>query len=66
MRLRTEENWDADILPTATLDGSRFEFVIKSKRPFLYFKPVIARGGSTVWAQGSNYLALSKAIHLCF
>ncbi len=61
MRLRTEEDWDTDILPIATNGGSRFEFEIQSARPYLYFKPLMVLGGSTRWSKGENYLALADA-----
>ena len=54
LRLRTEEDWDTDILPIATAGGSHFEFEIESDRPFLYVKPVIALGGQTVWCKGTK------------
>jgi predicted alpha/beta superfamily hydrolase len=61
MRIRCAEDWDKDVLPVAVTGGTRFEFEIESKHPFLYFKPVVAGNGDTVWSKGTNYLALAEA-----
>jgi predicted alpha/beta superfamily hydrolase len=60
--LRTENDWDADVEPTAeAADGTGCDFALELEdaRPYLYFKPVLRQGDEVVWSQGENYLALA-------
>jgi predicted alpha/beta superfamily hydrolase len=61
--LRTELDWDKDVLPTAvSRDGTTSTFALEAKRPFLYFKPCLrAKDGSVRWAVGANMLVLMTA-----
>ena len=56
--LRADSDWDADIT-AVTVDGHRFEFVVATEKPFLYFKPVIHDGNQMLWSQGDDYLAIA-------
>src|ERR1700751_1238343 len=61
--LRTENDWDADVEPTAeAADGTGCDFALELEhaRPYLYFKPVLRQGDDVVWSQGENYLALAN------
>ncbi len=63
IRLRTEHDWDLDLLPTASnASRTRFEFAVELAltRPYLYFKPVLLRDGTLHWARGENYLAFAN------
>ena len=44
MVLRTEADWDHDLEPEVSTDGTMFEFTVASERPFLYFKPCVIDG----------------------
>jgi predicted alpha/beta superfamily hydrolase len=60
LALRTEADWDLDVEAAATGDGgTRRDFEVELTAPFLYFKPVLRRGGEVVWSRGENYLALA-------
>src|SRR5258708_2386266 len=60
LALRTEADWDLDVEAAATGDGgTRRDFELELTAPFLYFKPVLRRGGEVVWSRGENYLALA-------
>jgi hypothetical protein len=40
--LRTERDWNRDVKPIAISDdGNTFRFQLRSKQPFLYFKPCL-------------------------
>src|ERR1700747_2907323 len=54
--LRTEENWDVDVLPVSTND-SVWEFSIPTTRAFFYFKPLLVSDAGVQWSRGENYLA---------
>lgn len=60
--LHTEPSWTTR-LPAVrqSADGSCFEFELPSDRPYRYFKPVLTRGGETLWSVGENYLAYASA-----
>ncbi|HVT61496.1 MAG TPA: alpha/beta hydrolase-fold protein [Thermoanaerobaculia bacterium] len=61
LALRTEGDWDADVEPAAVAaDGTRFDFELDLVAPFLYFKPVLRRGGEVVWSRGENLLAFAS------
>lgn len=57
--LRTDADWDADVLPAAVEDGTHFMFEITSDRPFVYFKPGLRRGNEFIWAVGANNLLIT-------
>jgi enterochelin esterase-like enzyme len=63
MALRTELDWNEDVLPVAVSDdGETSTFRLEARKPFLYFKPVLlADDGSFRWCVGSNLLALMTA-----
>ncbi len=57
--LRTELDWGRDIHPTkVSADKTISTFEVKANHPFLYFKPVLCRGGEQFWAKGDNQLLL--------
>ena len=58
--LRTEQNWDVDLAPTA-VNGCVTEFAIETVRPFFYFKPVIVGNGTIQWSRGENFLAVATS-----
>jgi predicted alpha/beta superfamily hydrolase len=60
LALRTDRDWDLDLEPEAVdAGGTRFDFALDLAAPFLYFKPVLRRGGEVVWSRGENCLALA-------
>lgn len=62
LTIRTDIDWDKDLEPRqVSAGGDRFDFLVRSKRPFVYFKPVL-RTSETRWAKGSNYLALAGGV----
>ena len=58
MLLRTDSDWELDVRPHS-IEGHRYEFLLKTEKPFLYFKPLIRRGDEVTWAQGENLLAIN-------
>ena len=58
--LRTEHDWDMNLEPIRS-DECGAEFLVRTKRPFFYFKPVLARNGETHWSRGENYLAIATS-----
>jgi predicted alpha/beta superfamily hydrolase len=60
MVLRTEENWDEDVLPTS-VNGCVSEFLIETTKPFFYFKPVLQHDGQAQWSRGENFLAIATS-----
>jgi predicted alpha/beta superfamily hydrolase len=60
MVLRTEEDWDADVLSNS-VNGCVSEFQIETTRPFFYFKPVLRRDEETRWSRGENFLAIATS-----
>jgi predicted alpha/beta superfamily hydrolase len=58
--LRTELDWDRDLEPASvTDDGATSTFALKTRRPFLYFKPCLRTvEGGTRWAVGPDMLVL--------
>jgi len=57
--VRTDQDWDADLAPTAADGAGRFEFEWRSARPFSYYKAVIIGDGADRWAIGANSLAIA-------
>jgi predicted alpha/beta superfamily hydrolase len=55
--LRTDADWDRDILPT-TVDDGYSTFEITSDTAFVYFKPCLRREADFNWSVGANYLLL--------
>jgi predicted alpha/beta superfamily hydrolase len=59
MVLRTELDWDHDLIPDAvTEDGTTSTFVLEARKPFLYFKACLRTPDGVRWAVGPNSLAL--------
>ena len=60
MVLRTELDWDRDILPT-TIDrvGLFAEFDFETTKPFVYLKPCLRRSSELLWASGPNGLVVA-------
>jgi predicted alpha/beta superfamily hydrolase len=59
LTVRTEQDWDRDIEPTAVSDdGHTWTFTLRADQPFLYFKPCLVREGATHWSIGPNNLLL--------
>lgn len=57
--LRTELDWDLDILPTSVSeDGTTWTFSIETEAHFLYFKPCLKVKGKMHWSVGPNKLLL--------
>jgi predicted alpha/beta superfamily hydrolase len=57
--LRTEQDWDRDVEPVAVSDDRTvWTFALEADQPFLYFKPVLVRGGERRWSVGANKLLL--------
>ena len=68
--LRTDADWDRDVLPAMVSDGySTFE--ITSDKAFVYFKPCLRREADFKWSVGANYLLLldtdvEQSLYPCF
>src|SRR5437762_3682610 len=58
--LRTDENWNADV-EAVSRNGYTTEFQVETERPYFYFKPVLRRGGTTMWSRGENCLAIATS-----
>src|SRR5262245_35558262 len=59
LTLRTEQDWDKSIEPTAVSeDGNTWTFKVRADQPFLYFKPCLERDGVSHWSIGPNHLLL--------
>lgn len=63
MVLRTDTDWDRDVLPVDVLDpgtpghlGDRVVFDLPVSRPFQAVKPCIRDGESVIWCKGSDYV----------
>lgn len=59
--LRTEADWDRDVVATAVTTPTHFTFHITSKKPFVYFKVGWRRGADFFWSVGANYLSIMDA-----
>ncbi len=60
MVLRTELDWDKNVLPIAIDAKGRFaEFSLETTRPFLYLKPCRRTSSGLRWATGANALVLA-------
>ncbi len=58
--LRTELDWDKDILPVAADPNGLFaEFEVETTRPFFYVKPCLKTAAGLVWAVGANLLIVA-------
>lgn len=58
--LRTDLDWDKDILPAAIdREGLSAEFIFETTRPFVYLKPCLRRPSGMVWATGPNGLIVA-------
>ncbi len=62
MVLRTEQDWEKDILPVSiSKDGNTSTFELKADQPFIYFKPcLIGNDGAFHWSPGANKLLLME------
>ena len=58
MVLRTDADWNRNVEPEATENGTVFRFTLASQRPFVYFKPCIIDGDHVHWSPGMNSLAV--------
>jgi predicted alpha/beta superfamily hydrolase len=73
--LRTEHDWDTNIeatgravvgiddpdRSTGSRTGCGWEFLIKTDRPYFYFKPVLLRKDGAQWSRGENFLAVATS-----
>ena len=60
MVLRTNLDWDKDILPSAIdRDHSFAEFDFETTQPFVYLKPCLRRPSGLLWATGPNGLVVA-------
>ncbi len=61
IRLRTEDDWDADVSPAApvAVGADVARFVVRLDRPFLSFKPILLAPGGPFWAEGDNSFVVS-------
>jgi len=60
MMLRTDLDWDKDILPTAIDREALFaEFEFETTQPFVYLKPCLRRSSALLWATGPNSLIVA-------
>lgn len=55
MVLRTEQDWDHDLLPV-TVDGDTTRFQVSIPGKTLALKPCIRDGGALHWSQGPDYV----------
>ena len=59
LTIPTDIDWEEDVEPRrVSAARDRFDFLVRSERPFVYFKPVL-RESEMRWAKGSNYLAVA-------
>jgi len=58
--LRTNMDWDKDILPNS-IDRARLfvEFGFETRQPFVYLKPCLRTASGLVWSKGPNGLVVS-------
>jgi enterochelin esterase-like enzyme len=58
--LRTDMDWDKDVLPT-TIDSkeSFAEFKLETTHPFFYLKPCLKTASGLLWATGANRLVVA-------
>ena len=57
--LRTEQDWEGDILPVAVSDDGQIStFQLQADQPFLYYKPCLIQQGRRHWSVGANKLLL--------
>lgn len=57
--LRIDRFWDTNVEANAvSADGSRYEFLISSNKPYHYFKPCVVDDNGLHWSQGANYLTV--------
>src|SRR6266498_3211251 len=60
--LRTEQDWEKDVeARSVTQEGCVAEFLIETKRPYFYFKPILLRNETAQWSRGENFLAVATA-----
>ncbi|HVO64642.1 MAG TPA: alpha/beta hydrolase-fold protein [Terriglobales bacterium] len=60
MVLRTDLDWDKDVLPcTIDRDASFAEFEVELAHPFLYLKPCLRNSSGVRWAVGPNRLVVA-------
>jgi predicted alpha/beta superfamily hydrolase len=60
MVLRTDMDWDKDIVPTAIDRSGPFaEFEFETTQPFVYLKPCLRRPSGLLWASGPNALVVA-------
>jgi len=60
MVLRSDLDWDTDVLPSAIDRAARFaEFEFETTQPFVYLKPCLRQPAGLVWAAGPNALVVT-------
>ena len=63
--LRTDLDWDKDILPSSIdRQGSFAEFNFETTHPFVYLKPCLRRPSGLLWATGPNGLVVATRDHV--
>jgi hypothetical protein len=63
--LRTDLDWDKDILPSSIArEGSFAEFNFETTHPFVYLKPCLRRPSGLLWATGPNGLVVATRDHV--
>jgi predicted alpha/beta superfamily hydrolase len=60
--LRTDADWDRDVVATSVEDDSHYIFEITTDQPFVYFKPGLRRGDGFTWAVGTNNLLITDSL----
>jgi len=56
--LRTELDWDKNIVPVSQEANGISTFQVQAHNPFLYFKPCLLQDGQLHWAKGDNRLLI--------
>ena len=58
--LRTDLDWDKDILPTSiNHEGLFAEFSFETTKPFVYLKPCLRQSSGLLWSKGPNGLIVA-------
>lgn len=56
--LRTELDWDRDVLPVSVSGNGISTFQVEAQHPFVYFKPCLIENSRLHWAKGDNKLLI--------
>lgn len=58
--LRTARDWGHNVEPVEVSEQrTRYDFELRSRSPFLYFKPILLGHDGLRWANGHNYLVVA-------